>query len=88
MSIDTLSIKKKRKLKLRKMSKKIEIEIDDIPKDTVIIEISGGVLVGVHNVPNDYILFDWDGITQDDVSGDMTKVNEDLLEAYLNYLND
>ena len=33
-----------------------------ICRDTVIIEIEGGVLKEVHNTPNDYILFDWDNI--------------------------
>ena len=36
-----------------------------ICRDTVIIEVEGGVLQEVHNVPNDYILFDWDDIKEE-----------------------
>ena len=36
-----------------------------ICRDTVIIEIEGGVLKEVHNTPNDYVLFDWDNIPQE-----------------------
>ena len=36
-----------------------------ICRDTVIIEMEGGVLKEVHNTPNDYVLFDWDNIPQE-----------------------
>tara|TARA_R100000995_G_scaffold81127_1_gene53620 strand:- start:718 stop:924 length:207 start_codon:yes stop_codon:yes gene_type:complete len=36
-----------------------------ICRDTVIIEVEGGVLQEVHNAPNDYILFDWDDIKEE-----------------------
>ena len=45
----------------------IENKLDElgICRDTVIIEIKGGVLQEVHNAPNDYILFDWDDIKEE-----------------------
>jgi len=36
-----------------------------ICRDTVIVEIDGGVLKEVHNTPNDYVLFDWDNIKEE-----------------------
>lgn len=45
-------------------------------RDTVIIEIEGGVLKEVHNTPNDYILFDWDNIKEE---GETTNKQGELL---------
>ena len=44
------------------MSVKDKLDELGICRDTVIIEIEGGVLKEVHNTPNDNILFDWDNI--------------------------
>ena len=44
------------------MSVKDKLDELGICRDTVIIEIEGGVLKEVHNTPNDYFLFDWDNI--------------------------
>lgn len=37
-----------------------------ITRDTLIIEIKGGVLTAVHNDSNGYVLFDWDAISEND----------------------
>ena len=47
------------------MSVKDKLDELGICRDTVIIEIEGGVLKEVHNTPNDYILFDWDNIKEE-----------------------
>ena len=36
-----------------------------ITRDTIIIEIEEGRLVGVHNDSNGYLLFDWDYIKEE-----------------------
>jgi hypothetical protein len=47
------------------MSVKDRLDELGICRDTVIIEIEGGVLKDVHNTPNDYVLFDWDNIKEE-----------------------
>jgi len=41
-----------------------------ITRDTLIIEIKGGMLYDVHNDSNGYVLFDWDTIATE---GDLHK---------------
>ena len=57
---------------------------EEIPKDTIIIEISGGVLTAVHNDPNGFILFDWDDDTS--TEEEITQ-KEEALKNYLEQLN-
>ena len=40
--------------------------IAGITRDTLIIEIEGGMLTAVHNDSNGYVLFDWDAISEND----------------------
>ena len=46
------------------MSKANKLDELGISRDTIIIEIEGGVLQEVHNDSNGYILFDWDNIKE------------------------
>ena len=48
------------------MDKEIEDYIKDIPDDTILIEVQGGMVSYVHNDPNGYMLFDWDCIGEED----------------------
>ena len=64
------------------MSKDINEKLDQlgITKNTVIVEIHGGVLQEVHNAPNDdWVLFDWDNIPQDacDLGEDIDNYTQD-----------
>jgi len=44
------------------MDKEVEDFVKDIPDDTILIEVRGGMVSDVHNDPNGYMLFDWDSI--------------------------
>ena len=48
------------------MDKEVEDYIKDIPDDTILIEVQGGMVSHVHNDPNGYMLFDWDCIGEED----------------------
>ena len=56
-----------------------------ITRDTIIIEIDGGVLKDVHNDPNGYVLFDWDNIKEEgntiNAEGKLLMMLEALEEA-------
>ena len=57
--------------------------MEEISKDTIIIEVKGGLVHEVHNDPNGYIIFDWDNIQEED----NTQENKELLKSYLTQLN-
>ena len=61
----------------------IDVEecVKDIPDDTILIEVRGGMLIDVHNDPNGYMLFDWDSIEEQDSVEFHKKVLEKLLEG-------
>jgi hypothetical protein len=48
------------------MDKETEDYIKDIPDDTILIEVRGGMVSDVHNDSNGYMLFDWDSIGEQD----------------------
>ena len=56
--------------------------MEEISKDTIIIEVKGGLVQEVHNDPNGYIIFDWDNIEEED----NTQENKELLKSYLTQL--
>ena len=44
----------------------VENFVKDIPTDTILIEVRGGMVSDVHNDSNGYMLFDWDSIGEQD----------------------
>jgi len=59
----------------------VEEYVKDIPDDTILIEVRGGMVSDVHNDPNGYMLFDWDSIGEQDTMEFHKKVLEKLLEG-------
>jgi len=59
----------------------VEEYVKDIPDDTILIEVQGGMVSDVHNDPNGYMLFDWDSIEEQDSVEFHEKVLEKLLEG-------
>tara|TARA_R110002051_G_scaffold52381_1_gene99477 strand:- start:1028 stop:1234 length:207 start_codon:yes stop_codon:yes gene_type:complete len=58
----------------------VEEYIKDIPIDTILIEVRGGMVSDVHNDSNGYMLFDWDSIGEQDTMEFNKKVLKRLLE--------
>ena len=58
----------------------VEEYIKDIPIDTILIEVRGGIVSDVHNDSNGYMLFDWDSIGEQDTMEFNKKVLKKLLE--------
>ena len=58
----------------------VEEYIKDIPIDTILIEVRGGMVSDVHNDSNGYMLFDWDSIGEQDTMEFNKKVLKKLLE--------
>ena len=58
----------------------VEEYIKDIPTDTILIEVRGGMVSDVHNDSNGYMLFDWDSIGEQDTMEFNKKVLKKLLE--------
>ena len=52
-----------------------------IRKNTIVLEIEGGVLTGVHNAPDGYVLFDWDTIKEEGETSKKCIVLQAMLEA-------
>jgi len=58
----------------------VENFVKDIPTDTILIEVRGGMVSDVHNDSNGYMLFDWDSIGEQDTMEFNKKVLKKLLE--------
>ena len=52
-----------------------------IRKNTIVLEIEGGVLTGVHNAPDGYVLFDWDNIKDKGETSKKCLALHSMLEA-------
>ena len=64
----------------KKMENEVEDFVKDIPDDTILIEVRGGMVSDVHNDSNGYMLFDWDSIGEQDTMEFHKKVLKRLLE--------
>ena len=65
----------------KKMENEVEDFVKDIPDDTILIEVRGGMVSDVHNDSNGYMLFDWDSIGEQDTMEFHKKVLKRLLEG-------
>ena len=64
----------------KKMENEVEDFVKDIPDDTILIEVRGGMVSDVHNDSNGYMLFDWDSIGEQDSVEFHKKVLKRLME--------
>ena len=61
---------------------KVEDFVKDIPDDTILIEVRGGMVSDVHNDSNGYMLFDWDSIGEQDTMDFHKEVLKKLFMVY------
>ena len=52
-----------------------------IRKNTIVLEIEGGLLTEVHNAPDGYVVFDWDNIRDEGETAKKCVVLQAMLEA-------
>ena len=52
-----------------------------ISKNTILLEIEGGLLTEVHNAPDGYVVFDWDYIKEEGETSKKCIVLQAMLEA-------